>query len=207
MSSVTGTTIQRRRILVQGIVQGVGFRPFVYGQAQRRGLVGFVLNNSQGVTIEVEGSLNDLDSFQQALREQAPPLARIDSVITELVPPRYEDSFSIAYSQKVLSGRRSSRLIVPSVKTVCANCSIQLTDVIVIRLSTVPTADPVSLSYRMFLMIVKRQPCRYFQCARSVKGNTRIHSIDAFTPNPTPAPFVAHRCAFSIRHHLLPKPT
>ena len=52
MASVIGSTIQRQRISVQGIVQGVGFRPFVYGQALRWRLVGFVLNDSQGVTIE-----------------------------------------------------------------------------------------------------------------------------------------------------------
>src|SRR6202035_1088665 len=100
MSSVMGSTIQRRRILVQGIVQGVGFRPFVYGQALRRSLVGFVLNDRQGVTIEVEGSLEALDSFQQALSQQAPPLARVDSVATELIPPCREDSFIITHSHK-----------------------------------------------------------------------------------------------------------
>src|SRR5438067_10642718 len=86
MSSAIGSTIQRRRIIVQGIVQGVGFRPFVYGQALRWSLVGFVLNDSTGVTIEVEGSSEALAGFQHALREEAPPLARIDSIVTELVP-------------------------------------------------------------------------------------------------------------------------
>ena len=48
--NLTTTTIERRRFLVQGIVQGVGFRPFVYGQARQRGLVGFVLNDSSDAT-------------------------------------------------------------------------------------------------------------------------------------------------------------
>lgn len=53
---------------------GVGFRPFINGQAARRpGLAGFVFNDSQGVTIEVEGTIEALDHFQRALREQAPP--------------------------------------------------------------------------------------------------------------------------------------
>jgi hydrogenase maturation protein HypF len=124
MSSVMGTTIQRRRILVQGIVQGVGFRPFVYGQAQRRSLAGFVLNDSQGVTIEIEGSLDALDSFQQALSEQAPPLARIDAVTTELIPPCHENSFSIAYSQK--SAERLA-LISPDC-AICEDCLHELFD-------------------------------------------------------------------------------
>src|SRR3954447_27059341 len=99
MASAVDTTIQRRRIRVQGIVQGVGFRPFVYAQALHWGLVGFVLNDSLGVTIEVEGGSVPLDGFQRALREETPPLARIDAVTTELVPLRQETSFTIAHSQ------------------------------------------------------------------------------------------------------------
>ena len=124
MSSVMGSTIQRRRILIQGIVQGVGFRPFVYGQALRWGLVGFVLNDSRGVTIEVEGGLQALDSFQQALCEQAPPLARIDSLATELIPPHHEDSFIIMLSQS-LAERRA--LISPDNAT-CDDCLRELFD-------------------------------------------------------------------------------
>src|ERR1700694_82055 len=114
MSSLLSSTIQRRRIIVQGIVQGVGFRPFVYGQALRWRLVGFVLNDSQGVTIEVEGSVESLDGFQQALREQAPPLARIDSVATELLPLCHENGFSITHSQK---GSERQALISPDTAT------------------------------------------------------------------------------------------
>src|SRR5579859_5943856 len=124
MSSVIGSTIQRRRMLIQGIVQGVGFRPFVYGQALHRGLVGFVLNHSQGVTIEVEGSLETLDSFQQVLCEQAPPLARIDSVTTELISPCYENSFIITHSQK---GIERQALISPDSAT-CDDCLRELFD-------------------------------------------------------------------------------
>src|SRR6266566_7624604 len=84
------STLERRRIIVQGIVQGVGFRPFVYSQAVRRGLAGFVLNDSRGVTIEVEGNLNALDGFARALREKPPALARIDSLGAERIPLRGE---------------------------------------------------------------------------------------------------------------------
>ena len=72
MSSVMSSTIQRRRISVQGIVQGVGFRPFVYGQALRWRLVGFVLNDSQGVTIEVEGSVESLEWLPASLARAGP---------------------------------------------------------------------------------------------------------------------------------------
>src|SRR5450432_2187740 len=124
MSFVMGTTIQRRRILVQGIVQGVGFRPFVYGQAHQCHLVGFVLNDSQGVTIEIEGNVSALDSFQQALHKQAPPLARIDTITTELIPPRHETGFSIAYSQK---GAERQALISPDC-AICEDCLRELFD-------------------------------------------------------------------------------
>src|SRR5579863_2051282 len=124
MSSVLGSTIERRRILVQGIVQGVGFRPFVYGLALRCGLAGFVLNDSRGVTIELEGNLESLDSFQQALREQTPPLARIDSVVTELIPLCHEDRFTITHSQ---GGTERQALISPDSAT-CDDCLRELFD-------------------------------------------------------------------------------
>src|SRR6059036_3610852 len=98
MASAVDTTIQRRRILVQGIVQGVGFRPFVYGQALHWQLVGLVLNDSLGVTIEVEGTTAALDGFQRALCEEPPPLARIDTIATEQIAPCHEATFTIAHS-------------------------------------------------------------------------------------------------------------
>jgi hydrogenase maturation protein HypF len=117
-------TIQRRRIIVQGIVQGVGFRPFVYGQALRWSLVGFVLNDSNGVTIEVEGSIEALDSFQRALREEIPPLARIDSLATERVPALHDTVFTITRSQ---SGAARNTLISPDTAT-CDDCLHELFD-------------------------------------------------------------------------------
>ncbi len=127
MASTIGSTIQRRRIVVQGIVQGVGFRPFVYGLALRLALVGFVLNDSLGVTIEVEGTLEALDVFQRALREHAPPLARIDTVASEQVPPslvRHESTFIITHSQ---SGTERRALISPDTAT-CDDCLNELLD-------------------------------------------------------------------------------
>src|SRR3989440_9304696 len=124
MSSVIGSKIERRRIIIQGIVQGVGFRPFVYGQALHRNLVGFVLNDRAGVTIEVEGSPDALEGFQRALREKTPPLARIDSLIVEPVEPCYETAFIIAHSQT--SAERHA-LISPDTAT-CDDCLRELFD-------------------------------------------------------------------------------
>ncbi len=118
------STLQRRRILIQGIVQGVGFRPFVYGQAHHYGLCGFVLNDSTGVTIEVEGSMTDLDAFQHALTEKAPLLARIDTLAVEQIPLCLDTSFVIAHSQ---SSSERLALISPDTST-CADCLHELFD-------------------------------------------------------------------------------
>src|SRR5207249_7689697 len=77
----------RVRVRVQGIVQGVGFRPFVYGLANRLALGGFVRNDPGGVTIEVEGPPPAIDAFLRDLVEAAPPLARIERVSSEFVTP------------------------------------------------------------------------------------------------------------------------
>jgi hydrogenase maturation protein HypF len=121
---ITGSALERRRIVIQGIVQGVGFRPFVYGQALQWGLVGFVLNDSGGVTIEVEGDAESLNGFQQALQENVPPLARIDMLIAEPIEPRYDSTFSIVESQ---SGTERQALISPDTAT-CDDCLHELFD-------------------------------------------------------------------------------
>ncbi|HWQ11717.1 MAG TPA: carbamoyltransferase HypF [Roseiflexaceae bacterium] len=124
MAPSIATTVRRRRIAVQGIVQGVGFRPFVYGQALRCGLAGFVLNDSAGVTIEVEGAHEALAAFERALRAAAPPLARVDSIAVEEVPPRGETVFAIAHSR---AGPERRTLIAPDTAT-CEDCLREVLD-------------------------------------------------------------------------------
>src|SRR5258708_10571998 len=119
-----GDRLQRRRILVQGIVQGVGFRPFVYTQASSLGLAGFVFNDSAGVTIEVEGKKDALDAFQRALREDAPPLAHVNTVIVEAIAPRHESTFIITQSK---ANSERSALISPDT-SVCEECLRELFD-------------------------------------------------------------------------------
>ena len=72
--------LQRRRIEVRGIVQGVGFRPFVYRLAQQLGLTGWVRNDTAGVSIEVDGTAEALDAFARRLRDDAPALARVTAL-------------------------------------------------------------------------------------------------------------------------------
>ncbi len=72
--------VRRKHILVRGVVQGVGFRPFVYKVATSLGLSGFVFNSSSGVTIEIEGRGAALDAFLQTLENEPPKLAEIKEV-------------------------------------------------------------------------------------------------------------------------------
>jgi hydrogenase maturation protein HypF len=117
-------TLRRTRFTVQGIVQGVGFRPFVYGLALRLGLVGFVLNDSSGVVIEVEGAPPALQAFEEALRKEAPPLARIDAVLVELMSVRHETAFTIVQS---LDSAGGSTIIPPDAAT-CDDCRREVFD-------------------------------------------------------------------------------
>jgi hydrogenase maturation protein HypF len=79
--------VERRRVRVHGIVQGVGFRPFVYRLATGLALAGTVRNDGAGVTIDVEGPAAALESFVARLRADAPPLACIDAVEVETLAP------------------------------------------------------------------------------------------------------------------------
>ncbi|MGH9585849.1 MAG: acylphosphatase, partial [Acidobacteriaceae bacterium] len=67
----------RRKISIRGVVQGVGFRPFVYNLARSLDLSGYVLNSSSGVTIEVEGAEPEIERFVEEVQKHPPPLARI----------------------------------------------------------------------------------------------------------------------------------
>jgi hydrogenase maturation protein HypF len=109
---------------VQGVVQGVGFRPFVFDLASSLGLTGFVGNHSGGVFIEVEGTSEALTSFQERLVSAAPPLARIESITAEEIPLRGETSFTIVHSR---SGAAANTLISPDLTT-CDDCLRELFD-------------------------------------------------------------------------------
>ncbi|UCE32346.1 MAG: carbamoyltransferase HypF, partial [Burkholderiales bacterium] len=88
-----------RRIRVRGIVQGVGFRPFVHRLATEAGLRGLVRNDAEGVTIEVEGSEAAIDAFVEALPRQAPPRARVEHVRAEPMAPSGALGFAIVASR------------------------------------------------------------------------------------------------------------
>lgn len=115
---------QRRRLHVTGVVQGVGFRPFVYGIARRHELGGFVLNDARGVVIEVEGAGEKLDLFAAALVAEAPPLARISALETSEIEPCGEQEFAIQPSAE--GGERTA--LVPADIATCDDCLSELFD-------------------------------------------------------------------------------
>jgi hydrogenase maturation protein HypF len=113
----------RRRIQVSGIVQGVGFRPFVYRLANERGLVGHVGNDAAGVTIEIQGSADSVNEFVSHLPREAPPLARITDIIVHELPLNGDVSFAIVASE----AGHVHTLISPDI-AVCADCLRELFD-------------------------------------------------------------------------------
>ena len=113
-----------KKVAVRGVVQGVGFRPFVYRLAHDQGLTGWVLNHSGGVEIEVEGQAGSLAAFVRDLSEQAPPLARIVAVEVEDAPPAGYEDFEIRHS---VAEEGRYQLISPDIAT-CDDCRRELLD-------------------------------------------------------------------------------
>ncbi len=111
------------RFKVTGVVQGVGFRPFVYGLAVGLGLRGWVINTSSGVVIEVEGPPDALDAFAHDLVAKAPPVARIEGVHREQIPPNGWERFEIRESR----AEAGYVLISPDIAT-CPECLRELFD-------------------------------------------------------------------------------
>ncbi len=116
--------MERRTIAVNGTVQGVGFRPFVYGLASRLELRGFVKNQASGVTIEVEGEAAPLDQFLNSLVSDSPPLAHIDRLTWQRQFPIGDRQFRIESSE---CGALGPIAISPDIAT-CGQCLAELFD-------------------------------------------------------------------------------
>jgi hydrogenase maturation protein HypF len=117
------SVVTARRIVVEGVVQGVGFRPFVYALAVRRRLTGWVRNTASGVEIEVEGPPDALEAFLGELRGERPPLARIERLREADALPQGRDTFEIEQS---LDGD-GFQPVSPDVAT-CPECLREITD-------------------------------------------------------------------------------
>ncbi len=112
------------KVRVYGIVQGVGFRPFVYTLAHRFQLTGWVRNTSSGVEIEVNGSQQNIHSFLQALYDDKPPLARIDRLESEPCLPNGYQQFDIIASQP----EEGQFIPVSPDLSICPDCQRELFD-------------------------------------------------------------------------------
>src|SRR6478609_1438158 len=118
------TARRRLRICVRGVVQGVGFRPYVYTCAAAAGLTGSVRNDSSGAIVEVEGDEPAVEAFLTRLQRQPPPLAVIEELSTQDIPLVGGTGFTIADTSRSEGGRT---LASPDV-AMCADCAAELRD-------------------------------------------------------------------------------
>ncbi len=105
-------------ISVRGVVQGVGFRPFIYQLATRHNLRGWVCNTSEDVRIEVEGETRDIERFLRGLRKQAPPLSRVTHIAVTAGTPENHKKFEIRHS---IAEEGKYQLVSPDIAT-CPDC-------------------------------------------------------------------------------------
>lgn len=115
---------ERISLTITGVVQGVGFRPFVYNLALRNGLVGYVLNTGEGVVIEAEGELRDLERFRHGLKKEAPPRARIEAINPRIMHCQGDTAFVIKPS---VEQPGQFQLVSPDIAT-CDECVSDFTD-------------------------------------------------------------------------------
>ncbi|MBN2869374.1 MAG: carbamoyltransferase HypF [Campylobacterales bacterium] len=113
--------VKRVRITIRGIVQGVGFRPFIYRCAKRWGVSGYVTNTPEGVEIDAQGER--LENFIEELKTAPPIHARIDALDTAELPPCERSGFEIRESQE-----GSSTAAIPQERAMCAACEAEFDD-------------------------------------------------------------------------------
>ncbi|HWR41357.1 MAG TPA: carbamoyltransferase HypF [Patescibacteria group bacterium] len=111
------------RVEIAGMVQGVGFRPYVCNLARRHGLTGWVYNHAGGVTLQAEGAETALELFLTELPRQLPPLAQIDQLTVQPCRPAGDTEFAIRSS----GGGQPTALIVPDA-AVCPDCLAEMRD-------------------------------------------------------------------------------
>ncbi|MFH1632912.1 MAG: carbamoyltransferase HypF, partial [Chloroflexota bacterium] len=157
MSELSGASIH-----ITGIVQGVGFRPFVYSLAKRYTLTGWVRNTSAGVDIEVDGTKSTLDDFLSALKNELPPLARMDDLQLTWRDANGFTTFEILHSEAVAGAFQP---ISPDV-SLCPDCLREL-------------FDPKNRRYRY----------PFINCTNCGPRFTIITDIPYDRPNTTMAPF------------------
>jgi hydrogenase maturation protein HypF len=118
MNKELNLPVERSRILFKGIVQGVGFRPYLYRSARKFQLSGFVKNTGEGVILEVEGK--NLDNFLQYILNHLPPLSEVVNYEVSKLPLQFSHEFEILSSENT---DKSDLLVSPDI-AVCENCNI-----------------------------------------------------------------------------------
>jgi len=113
-----------RKLEITGVVQGVGFRPFIYQLAQRYELNGFTLNDTAGVSVELEGEKGNIEAFMKALESELPPLSRIDTLSSEESEYVGHTDFQILQSE---TQNNKSALVSPDI-AICENCLNEMQD-------------------------------------------------------------------------------
>ncbi len=116
--------LKARKIYIEGIVQGVGFRPFIFKLANEFNLKGYIYNDTNGVYIEVEGEERAIDEFIKVIPQKAPPLSLIEKIVSE---PTEVKGYSEFFIEKSKSGEEKFVLISPDVST-CDDCLRELFD-------------------------------------------------------------------------------
>ena len=114
----------RMRLVIHGIVQGVGFRPFIHQLAAELGLAGWIRNTSQGVILETEGALENLEIFQQRIPSEKPPPSSIQAIETSFLDPQGCRSFEILESLE--EGDKTAGVL-PDLAT-CQECLKEISD-------------------------------------------------------------------------------
>ena len=198
MTQVDDATRIRVRIRVRGVVQGVGYRPFVHRVATEWALAGHVGNDTDGVFVEVEGPRAAVEAFEERLRGDAPPLARVDAVESSSMDAVGEAGFRIVESRS----DSAVRTFVAPDAALCEDCLREL-------------FDPADRRYRYPFItctncgprftITKRLPydrpnttmAGFPLCALPAPPSTTTPPTGASTPSRWPAPTVAPGCGSS----------
>lgn len=185
----------RIRLVVQGQVQGVGFRPFVFTLAEEHALTGLVRNSPRGVVIEVQGDPASLDAFAADLERRLPMLARITSLSRESLDILPEErSFTITAST---SGSTHAVLISPDTCT-CPDCLADIADPDNRRyrypFTNCTNCGPATPSPAPFPTTAPRPAWPASRFARTAWPSTTTRATAVSTPSPTPARSAARGC-------------
>ena len=164
-TNVNAKDIEARLVRVNGLVQGVGFRPTVWRIAAALNLRGEVFNDPQGVGVRLEGDPQALDAFPAALRRECPPLARIDTL--EVFPAETVGFTDFRIVKSETAGEVST-MITPDAGHASQR---SLRRPIAALATPSPTARTAVRALRLrapFPTIVRRRPWRCFRCVRPV---------------------------------------